>query len=722
MREEIKSFSKTFRTIAFVLLLLLVVEIPVCTLIRKVSYDSYLTQLASGNVSGDVGPLETSNCIYTYNCILCVASIISQILYWSYKRFVLEKKKFNIKQSIIRNWPCILLALFMMWTSVGCIQAGMEMDAEIYIKKSSSIDEVPQRIIDIANWSSGDRMANTSNVYQNAKDRAWHGCENLKDGYFSFMFYATVFLNIFMLGNEAEDKKRWIIRALLLSSFFVGLLALLAFLSYTQFAGITYFDRASFNNRNHFGYYISVVFVMSICAFLNDKNWYFKGMAFINTLLYLFLLFACDTFGAYLGVLFAMIFMLFVVTIKLVRKKEIAKFVEYLLVFALFVVASNSIGRIKSTRLGTSTIVFDYSTMTFNIGDSTYFLSLNSLSEEQAESLKIASQTKDGDSIKWGKQLNKLDNKQSSFVKSNFDSLFRDINSMLGFFKTESNNNSGENSSTVNEYAGLSDMEVLNKISSKYPKVIGESLEEWQARQAKIEEEFQAYTASKEQSDSSTSEEVTLEDISLVGSGRGPVWIRSLDLMNQRPWFGWGLENMLNEFYNQYKISEGRTHNLVLQLGGTTGIPGVIMYLVATISIFFKVLFDAKFRKFNKKQLGIIFGIYLICTIAINIIISKITDKVFFNGIFTAMTWALLTIIIFTKKVHFRVKDWNEFEFIGASVFVSYMISDLFGNSAFYTSPYFMIFLGILAYEMIYKKSFFEDTLPQESRNNKVKS
>ena len=47
------------------------------------------------------------------------------------------------------------------------------------------------------------------------------------------------------------------------------------------------------------------------------------------------------------------------------------------------------------------------------------------------------------------------------------------------------------------------------------------------------------------------------------------------------------------------------------------------------------------------------------------------------------------------------------------------MISDLFGNSAFYTSPYFMIFLGLLASEAIYKKSRFETE--DINKSNEVK-
>ncbi len=225
----------------------------------------------------------------------------------------------------------------------------------------------------------------------------------------------------------------------------------------------------------------------------------------------------------------------------------------------------------------------------------------------------------------------------------------------------------------------------------------------------------------KEESNASAGEdETTIDDLSNVGSGRGPVWVRSLDLMNQRPWFGWGLENLLNEFYEQYNISEGRTHNLVLQLGGTTGIPGVLMYLIATISIWFKVLYDAKFRKFSKKSLLIILAVCIVLVVITNLAVSAITNKLFFNGAATTVLLTIFILLVFTEKAHLRVKEFNEFEFISTSVFASYMINSLFGNSAFYTSPYFMIFMGMLTFEMLNKKSVYAE-IEEPSSKKKAK-
>ena len=715
-KVEEKKFNNKFKVIAIVLLLLLVIEIPLFMVVRRSSVNQYEAAIASGNTTVEQ-PIDMSGAIYRYNCVLCVASIIVQVFYWGNKLIGTDWKKFNFKKFFSKNWVCILLAVFMIWTSVGCIQAGMEAGAEAYIHTHTEEDKDYNYYLDIANWSETDRMSN-------AGDRSWNGCNNLKDGYFSFMFYATVLLNILMLGVGSEDYKKWVIRALIITSFISGFFALLSLFRYSAFYGVTYYDRGTFNNRNHFGYYISVILVMSIGAFIKDKNLYFKGLAFLNTLLYMFLLFTCDTFGAYLGVLCAMIFLFIVSIIQVVNKKNWAEFARSMVCVLLFVLISFSHVSVKANTYSAKGVKFDYGNIFANLFGNTYQISFNSMSQKTADALDIKSKKIDGIDIYYGNQITKLDNKRDSFVVRNFKSLFGDIGKMFGYYKSNAEEQSGEKK----EFTKDDVQNMLNTISAKYPQVSGETLEEWQARQTAIEEEFNKFISDnnidleKLNSESATEEQtaeednVSLDDLGLVGSGRAPVWIKSLDLMNQRPWFGWGLENMLNEFYTQYNISEGRTHNLVLQLGGTTGIPGVIMYLIATTFIFLKLVFDAKFREFDKKGKIIIAASYLVVIVLLNIIICKFTDKLLFNGLITAGVLCLLTFAVFIKKLHLRIKDWNLFEFVGGLVFVSYMVSSLFGNSAFYTSPYFMIFLGIITYEVLNKKSYYDEALVEKSK------
>ena len=122
--------------------------------------------------------------------------------------------------------------------------------------------------------------------------------------------------------------------------------------------------------------------------------------------------------------------------------------------------------------------------------------------------------------------------------------------------------------------------------------------------------------------------------VAKTGSGRGRVWIKVLDLVKQRPLFGYGLECLLFQFSGQFSIGEGRTHNLLLQLLGTVGIPGTIFYFLA------------------------------LAIIAVRLI----------------KNW----------------KTWDDVERICFFVAISYLITALTGNSAYYSSPYFMMFLGFI--------------------------
>ncbi len=760
--KKVEKDNSLIKKLAFIFLILLALEIPVILLTRV----GILSFGNSSNLNENV--LEPSMMVlYRYNCIVCVCSLIVQAFYWGSKAVDVlsdktKRKKFDKKAFVSNYWPCILLAVFMAWTSVGCIQASMEMNAEVAIKQATidgTLEDLPdrERLQKIADWSSGDRMARWGKtkdnkevrvpyIYGDADKRAWDGCQNLKDGYFSFLFYATVMLNVLMLGIGSENYKKWVIRAFLISSFVLGFVTLLAFFRRSIFAGIAFYDMSIFNNRNHFGYYITVMYIMSVCTFINEENYFFKPFAFINTLLYTWLMFACNTFGIYLGILFAMIFLGIAMLIGTISniihkttdedktkneyavKYSIPRFVQYLVCLVIFLFVSFTFVKAKaemrSVKLDPSQedgLGFDYSYVIMTFGDNSYMYSFNTLSEELAESIGINGKVVNSENIPilFGKKVTKLENRQTPFVEYELINKLRDgFIKLLSFFKQEeiklpidNNANSGEKTSSgettdyIDLLKGLSQQEALNKISERYPKVSGESYEEWSTRQAKIEEDFQKF---KERFPEE--KEVKFEDLSDVGSGRAKVWIRSLDLMNERPIFGWGLENILQEFNQQFKVNEGRTHNLILQLGATAGIPAVLMYLVAVISLWVKVLFDSKFKKYDKMQLYIICAVYLVATIILNVVVSKVVDKLLFNGLFTVILWAILTIVFFARDIHLRITKWNEFELVSATVFVSYMISSMFGNSAFYTSPYFMVFLGLLAHEAMHKEKVIEKT------------
>ncbi len=730
-----ESRNKIYRGIALGLILLLVVCIPMFTVIKAIDAGHYANLLleygAEADVVKDYEQFEISAAIYKYNCVLCVITVIVQLFYWIpiWKESLLDKKT-SFKQKIIKNWPVILLAIFMAWTSVGCIQAGMEANAEKYIKNHSSGDANYEYYLEIANWTSGDRMTN-------AADRSWNGCNNLKDGYFSFIFYATVMLNVLMLGNNAENKKKWILRALLITSLLIAVVDIICFLRPLVLSGVIDAARYTFNNSNHFAYYYTVIAIMSVVMFMKEENLYFKGLALFNVILYFFIMIMNNTFGAQIGIGFAMLFLLIVTLIRLISRHKVKEFILYLVTLLLFIFACTSLGSFSYKRYSKNNIPFSITSFRYKLFGSTYLFNSNSFNEEQAIKLKIDNTTLNGKPMEWGTTSTKLPDVNASGdpiiyysdVEYNINNLVKEAGTLFNFFSKNSKEEVKEETTSSNKTA----VEIMTELEMKYPKVSGESLEEFNARQQKIQEEFSKWfkengetlatpvTTEEKSGNDSKKEDVELDsDVALTGSGRGQVWIRSLDLMNQRPIFGWGLENLLNEFYEQYNVGEGRTHNLLLQLGGCTGIIGVLIYYIATVSIFLKVAFDVKLRKYKRNTLIGIFVVFLILTIALNIGIHKVTDKLLFNGLFTVILWAFLYMCVFFKRVRLRVKDWNYFEMMGSAVFVSYMIGSFFGNSAFYTSPYFMIFLGILLYEMLHKTSRFDEELAKEGADVEI--
>lgn len=126
-----------------------------------------------------------------------------------------------------------------------------------------------------------------------------------------------------------------------------------------------------------------------------------------------------------------------------------------------------------------------------------------------------------------------------------------------------------------------------------------------------------------------------------AGSGRIQIWKYGIKFFMERPILGYGPEN-LEIKYNEVGIDQDRPHNLIIQMATTSGIIGVITY-------------------------------------------------------FTAIGMILLTAIKYIKME-------NEIYIISLETVVAYLISAMFGNSMYYTSPYFFIFLGLLLYENIKQK------------------
>lgn len=122
-------------------------------------------------------------------------------------------------------------------------------------------------------------------------------------------------------------------------------------------------------------------------------------------------------------------------------------------------------------------------------------------------------------------------------------------------------------------------------------------------------------------------------DINKVGTGRGRLWKLAWNYTLEHPIIGGGMECLKNYNRGINIHYSDRPHNIILQISSFIGIPGAIIYLIL-------ILYLAIINLKNLKNNLVYITIY-----------------------FTAMC---------------------------------YFISSMFGNSMFYTSPYFMILVGLL--------------------------
>ncbi len=128
-------------------------------------------------------------------------------------------------------------------------------------------------------------------------------------------------------------------------------------------------------------------------------------------------------------------------------------------------------------------------------------------------------------------------------------------------------------------------------------------------------------------------DESTEDEIAQVGSLRGVLWKEAINYTLDHPLLGGGME-CLNTVYAKCELcNSDRPHNAILQFSSFIGIPGAIVYIIFIVLVALQGLKKIK------------------------------SDSIYMMVYFTAMC---------------------------------YFISSMFGNSMFYTSPYFMIFLGLL--------------------------
>ena len=453
--------------------------------------------------------------IYFYNIFLLLATIVLTLYYLvNFMENSEGKMTVKIKSFLKKQWPLTLLLFFMIWVFISSILAY--------------------------------------DTY-----RSFIGCFNLKDGYFSFMMYASMLVCSILMGKD-EKYRKIIVNTFLITATILAAVTLwnyeyltsdkydggILITSSAKTIGEMLFGNGGepygnnflivskriigektsgiFHNSNHYGYYLSICVIVAAIMFVKEKKVYINILYLIAYAIMLRMAIINNTFGAYLGISASLIF---------------------LIIYAFIPKEDGKINKRELAYIGIVVAMFAV-------------LSATTVNEQK-----------------------------QNVVEKNFSGIYNDFKLLV---------ESKENGNTSNENK-------QNNVES------GES-----------------GTTSQERS-----------DVDNIGSGRGILWQKALVMAFQRPLFGYGLENIKYVYDEQFGINEGRSHNLILQLAATTGIVGMLLYVVGIAAIWIRKLKT--------------------------------------------------------------IKKWNVYECLGMFVIVSYIVSSFFGNSGFYTSGYFYIFVGFVA-------------------------
>lgn len=131
-----------------------------------------------------------------------------------------------------------------------------------------------------------------------------------------------------------------------------------------------------------------------------------------------------------------------------------------------------------------------------------------------------------------------------------------------------------------------------------------------------------------------------IEKVKHLGTDRGRLWATCFRIIPKKPILGYGIENVENEFRKDGSDND-KPHNLILGLMVFIGIPGALALLTC-------------------------FGLVVLRNIG-------------------------------------KIKEIDDVTFIALAGTICYLMSSMFGNSMFYTQPYFSIFFGFLLSNIVKK-------------------
>ena len=126
------------------------------------------------------------------------------------------------------------------------------------------------------------------------------------------------------------------------------------------------------------------------------------------------------------------------------------------------------------------------------------------------------------------------------------------------------------------------------------------------------------------------------EEALAAGTTRWRLWLHAIDFIKEKPLFGFGPDN-LDEPYLAVGLIDSRPHNEFLQHGAALGIPAGLFYLISIIT------FTATYFK---KKIGTPLVIGLVCTVGAYICSSLFGNTMFYTAPFFFMIYGMATSVL----------------------------------------------------------------------------
>ena len=126
--------------------------------------------------------------------------ILESIVCLFLKISTLSKEEGKLLKAVGRYAPIILLIAFMIWTFISCLFAPSNVDYALDTSKAMS------SVIGTSEVSA----ENIKKMDNEVLSKTLNGCYNLKDGYWAFLMYGSIFLATMLIGKEELKEKKYL--------------------------------------------------------------------------------------------------------------------------------------------------------------------------------------------------------------------------------------------------------------------------------------------------------------------------------------------------------------------------------------------------------------------------------------------------------------------------------------------------------------------------------